>query len=245
MLLSVLPLSANPTFLHLLSLRRVLNCHYRNCHYTKGTLNSRLSSNGLKKNHHENSRHCISTTLSISVNLTASLPHNQKVEIIFFCVWKAPKVLCKALLWWTARAGGAAGLKVIFLCLIAHNLELRCCISMSCGTWALLNFNPPFGMWTLLGGWAGRGLRFILAVPKGAFTWCSQHCWPGIDWESSLGKFGSIWTKMGKFGGRVFCAETRNYRNNPCRACSDQKGGFLWQEGKCDSLCALSQCTGP
>lgn len=147
------------------------------------------------------------------MNWSALLPNNQKVEIIFFGV-KNSRSFMQSNLAVNSSCWRDKWVKSDFSgFLIAHNVELRCCISMSCSTWLLLNFKPSFGMGAFMDGWAGRGRRFTSAVPKGVFTWCSQHCWAGIDWELSLGKFGSIWIEMGRFGGRVFNAETRNYRN--------------------------------
>lgn len=73
-------------------------------YHSKGTLNSRLSPNGKTSEHN---RLCISTTLSISVNLSASLITRRKKS--FYIEWKAPKVLCKTLSWWTAHAEGPGG----------------------------------------------------------------------------------------------------------------------------------------
>lgn len=220
-----------------------------NCHYT--VPKEHLIAGYPKKDWKSsvNNGLCISTTLSIFVNLTALLPEDQKVEIILFCV-KSSQSFMQSTLAVNSSCWRDKWVKSDFSeFLIAHNLELRCCISMSCSTWVLLNFKPSFEMWTLIGGWAGRGLRFILAVPKGIFTWYSQHCWAGIDWEISLGKFGSICSigiETAECGGRVFCAETRNSRNRNAMLPLIKRGEIPWtEEGKCGSLCALSQFKGP
>lgn len=83
-------------------------------------------------------------------------------------------------------------------------------------------------MWTLLGGWAGRGLRFILAVHFD--VWSSQHCWPGRDWQFSLGKFGLHLNQNGEIWGEGFLLQKQEIIEIiPAVLALIKKGRFLWQ----------------